>query len=172
MTYNTSLGQNDPDVIKIIQSGVKDFELRKQLMKIAVFKTAFESLWVFANQLAAKYHLETVNVALEHSEHGDHKARVHFHFFMGLDLSKGVSFSMVPGVRMIPKSEFDWGSLVPDVSATNTSRKSWQAIYNAVATGSYYVAGPKSSVILKRSTLQPIEDDNHSESRRVRGHVV
>ena len=158
VTYNTSLGQDDPEVIKIVQSGVTGAALRQQLKRLQVYTEAFERLWLFANALANKYHLATVNVTLEHSEHGDHKARVHFHIFIGIDLSGGMGFVQTPALRTITYDQFQWQGIRPNVSATMTNRKSWGAIYQAVATGAYYVAGPKTSVIMKRSTFEPIED--------------
>ena len=158
VTLNTSLGQDDPDVIKIVQSGATGVTLRQQLKRLPVYTDAFERLWIFANNLATKYHFSTVNVTLEHSEHGDHQARVHFHFFIGIDLSSGMGFVQTPALRKIRYEEFEWNGIQPRVSPTITNRKSWGAIYQAVATGAYYVAGPKTSLIMKRSTLEPIEE--------------
>ena len=63
------------------------FQLKRQ-----VYRDAFEHLWLFANTLASKHDFAMVNVTLEHSEHSDHKARVHFHIFVGLDLTGGMGF--------------------------------------------------------------------------------
>ena len=158
VTYNTKLGQDDPAVIRVVHSGVKGADLRKQLKQIPVYQEAFEDLWVFTNTLATRLHFDTVNVTLEHSEHGDHPARVHFHIFIGLDMSKGNSFSVVPSLRFVPNRDFQWRDCFPHISPTITARKSFTAIYQAVATGAYYVAGPKSTLIMKRSTLEPIQD--------------
>ena len=112
--------------------------------------------------LAEKEGFRTVNVTLEHSENGDQKARVHFHIFIGIDLSKGLGFAQTPKMRSIPSNEFKWRGLLATVSPTMTTRKGWSAIYQAVATGAYYVAGPKETLIMKRSTLEPITDSNAS----------
>ena len=157
-TYSTSLGQDDPEVIKIVQSGATGAILRHKMRRLAVYADAFEGLWVFANTLANKYHFATVNVTLGHSDHGDHQARVHVHFFIGIDLSGGMGFVQTPTLRTIPYDQFQWQGIRPHISPTITNRKSWGAIYHAVATGAYYVAGPKTSVIMKRSTFEPIED--------------
>ena len=164
ITYNSTLGQDNPEVIKAVQSGVKGCALRQKLKKLPVYTEAFEDLWLFTNAFAAQYHFDTVNVTLEHSEHGDHDARVHFHTFIGIDLSGGMGFVQTPAQRTIPAKEFEWHGIRPHVSPTMTNRKTWGAIYNAVATGAYYVAGPKSTVIVKRSTLEPIEDNSATET--------
>ena len=158
LTYNTKLGQDNEEVVKIIHTGATGEILRSKLKVLKVYQDAFEELWIFVNNLAEKYSFATVNVALEHSEHGDHKARVHFHVFIGIDLSGGPGFAQFPHVRNISLRELEWGDLRPHVSPTMTTRKTWTAIYQAVATGAYYVAGPKTSVIMKRSTHRPIED--------------
>ena len=162
VTYNTKLGQDDPEVIKAVQSGATGHALRQALSRLPVYHEAFEDLWVFANTLADSKKFGTVSVALEHSPNGDHKARVHFHIFIGIDLSKGLGFAQTPKMRSIPSNEFKWRGLLATVSPTMTTRKGWSAIYQAVATGAYYVAGPKETLIMKRSTLEPITDSNAS----------
>ena len=167
VTYNTKLGQDDPAVIKVVQSGLKGAELRKQLKQIPVYHEAFEDLWVLTNTLANRLHFDTVNVTLEHSEHGDHPARVHFHTFIGLDLSKGNSFAVVPSLRFVPTRDFQWRDCFTHISPTITARKGFTAVYQAVATGAYYVAGPKSTLIMKRSTLEPILDSFWKERKKL-----
>jgi hypothetical protein len=123
-----------------------------------VYKDSFEDLWEFATQLSGECGLPTVNVTMEHSEHGDHPARVHFHVFLGIELKGGVGFTTQPQVVHIRNSRFIWNRISPNVKPTITQRKSWGTIFTAVATGSYYVAGPKFGSILKRGTSEPIED--------------
>ena len=115
---STSLGQDDPEVIKIVQSGATGATLRHQLKRLQIYTDASERLWNFANTLASKYHFATVNVTLEHSEHRDHKARVHFHFFIGIDLSGGTGFVQTPTLRTISYDEFEWHGIRPRVSPT------------------------------------------------------
>ena len=157
-TYNTDLGLDDSEVIKAVQSGATGDALRKALRLLPVYHEAFESLWMFTSTLAANYQFSTVNVSLEHSENGDHKARVHFHTFMGIDLSKGLGFAQRPQMRTCKVSDFVWKGIRPHISPTYTNRKSWSAVYQAVVTGAYYVAGPKATMILKRGTFEPITD--------------
>ena len=95
---------------------------------------------------------------MEHSCHGDHEARVHFHVFIGPDLRAGVGYGWNPELTEIYSAEISWRNISPNVKATKPQKKSWSQIYNAVATGSYYVAGPKIGSIMKRSTFKPIED--------------
>ena len=158
LSYNTSLGFDHPDVIKVVQSGKVGEALYKALRAIPVFQEAFSELWEFANKLAMKHKLPTVNVAMEHSQHGDHEARVHFHVFLGLELRGGVGFGRVPFVIEIDELEFRWRGITPHVKPSMPQRKSWNVIYQALASGSYYVAGPKYGGIMKRSTSEPIQD--------------
>ena len=162
LSYNTKLGQNDPDIIKMVQSGLVGPCLHACMKTQPIYKEAFEDLWTFAVALGDQYKLRTVNVAMEHSDKGDHPARVHFHVFIGLDLQHGIGFAKNPFMVSIPRADFVWRGISPHVKCTNTQRKQWGAIYQAVATGSYYVAGPKSSCIMKRSTLEPIEETCHA----------
>ena len=67
-----------------------------------------------------------------------------------------------PSLRMISFNQFKWCGLLPNVSPTMTRGKNWGAIYQAVATGAYYVAGLKTTLIMKRSTLEPMQDFAYS----------
>ena len=159
LSYNTPLVARDhPEVIKIIQSGKTGAELRRSLKKVQLFQDAFDDLWGFANEVAKRHKMETVNVCMEHSEDGDHEARVHFHVFMGLDVHGGVGFEAHPSLRVVHHNEFLWRQIAPHVKPTIVQRKSWSQICLALTTGSYYVAGPKFGEIMKRSTHEPIQD--------------
>ena len=169
LSYNTSLGQEDPDVIKLVQSGKTGEDLLKSMKALSVYRDAFTDLWEYANQLAESKKLPTVNIGMEHSSHGDHEARVHFHVFIGPDLRGGVGFGEASVLKEVHADEIRWKGIRPNVKPTRPQKKSWNQIYQAVATGSYYVAGPKIGSIMQRSTFKPIEDskwlNNHNHVR-------
>ena len=128
------------------------------MRSLTLYQEAFTDLWEHANQVAMRKKLGTVNVGLEHSAHGDHEARVHFHAFVGPDLRSGVGFGWNPVPVEITSEEVKWKGIYPNIKPTRPQKKSWNQIYQAVATGSYYVAGPKIGSIMQRSTFKPIED--------------
>ena len=165
LSYNTDLGQADPDVIKLVQSGKSCEDLYKAMRGMAIYQEAFTELWEHANKIAVKMRLGTINLAMEHSSQGDHEARVHFHVFMGPDLRSGVGFGWNPVLAEVNSRDLQWRGIVPHVKASRPQKRSWNQIYNAVAVGSYYVAGPKIGSIMKRSTYKPIEDIRATCSR-------
>ena len=130
--------------------------------RFPVYDETFGELWVFASTVANKHHFQPVKVTLEHSKDGDHEARVRFHIFICADIKERERF------HEDPESENDFFQpvqvvgLLPNVSPTMTRGKNWGAIYQAVATGAYYVAGLKTTLIMKRSTLEPIQDFAYS----------
>ena len=80
--------------------------------------------------------------------------------FIGPDLRGGVGFTETPVLTEIKNNEITWNGICPNVKPTKPQKRSWNQIYQAVATGSYYVAGPKIGAIMQRSTFKPIEDRN------------
>ena len=158
LCYNTDLGSGDPDVIKLVQSGKTGESLYKGMRGMAIYSDAFADLWEHANKLARSKRFETVNIGMEHSMNGDWDGRVHFHVFIGPDLRSGIGFAWNPELKTVKGDEVVWRSIRPNVKASRPQKKSWNAIYQAAISGSYYVAGPKIGCIMKRSTYRPIED--------------
>ena len=158
LCYNTDLGTNDPDVIKLIQSGKKGESLYKGMRGMVIYSDAFADLWEHSNKFARSKHFPTVNIGMEHSMHGNWDDRVHFHVFVGPDLRSGIGFAWNPELKTITADEVVWQGIHPNVKASRPQKKSWNQIYQAAISGSYYVAGPKIGCIMKRSTYRPIED--------------
>ena len=158
LSYNTDLGTGDPDVIKLVQSGKTGESLYKGMRGMAIYSDAFADLWEHANKLARTKRFVTVNVSMEHSMNADWGGRVHFHVFVGPDLSSGIGFAWYPELKTVKCDEVMWRGKRPNVKASRPQKKSWNQIYQAAISGSYYVAGPKIGCIMKRSTHKPIED--------------
>ena len=158
LSYNTNLGQEDPDVIKLVQSGKVGPDLYKGMRTMEIYNEAFADLWDFANTLAKSKNFATVNIGLEHSSHGDFEARVHFHVFIGPDVRGGIGFAWNPTLVELKSDEVVWRGIGPNVKACRPQKRSCNQIYQSIVTGSYYVAGPKIGSIMKRSTFSPIED--------------
>ena len=158
LSYNTDLGTGDPDVIKLVQSGKTGENLYKGMRGMAIYSEAFADLWEHSNKLARSKRFATVNVGMEHSMHGDWDGRVHFHVFVGPDLRSGIGFAWNPELKTVKADEVMWRGNRPNVKASRPQKKSWNQIYQAAISGSYYVAGPKIGCIMKRSTHRPIED--------------
>ena len=160
LSFNTDLGHDCPDVIKLVQSGKSGEELYKGMRSIPIYEEAFSDLWEHANKVARNKNFITVNIGMEHSSHGDFEARVHFHVFIGPDLRSGTGFGWNPVLVDLTSEEVEWNGIKPNVKCTRPQKKSFNLIYQAMLTGSYYVAGPKIGSIMKRSTYKPIEDSS------------
>ena len=158
LTYNTDIGHDDPEVIKTVQSGKKGKALTDALAKLEIFVNTFDHFWEFINGVALKHKLLTINCCLEHSENGDHAARVHLHACIGLDIRGGVHFADQINPKCISQKELRWKGIGPNVKPTRVMGKSQKMLFTALVTASYYVAGPKHGTIFKRSTFKPMED--------------
>ena len=133
LCYNTDLGQDDPDVIKLLQSGKTGEELYKSMRGMALYEEALTDLWDHVNKIAANKKFATVNVTMEHSANSDHEARVHFHVFIGPDLRNGIGFGWNPVLTQLKCQEVRWRESQPHVKASKPQKKSWAQIYQAVA---------------------------------------
>ena len=94
---------------------------------------------------------------MEHSLNGEWDGRVHFHVFLGPDLRSGIGFEWNPELKTVKGDEVIWRGNRPNVTASRPQKKSWNQIYQAAISGSYYVAGPEIGCIMERSTHRPIE---------------
>ena len=130
-----------PVVAKLVRQGKRTRDLREH-----------------ANKPARSLQFSTVNVAMEHSMNGDWDGRVHFHVFVWPNLRSGIEFAWSPELRAMKGEDVIWRGIRPNVKVSRTQKKSWNQIYQAAISGSYYVAGPKIGCIMKRSTHRPIED--------------
>ena len=61
LSWNTDLGQDDPDVIKLVQGGQRGESLYKSMRGLTLYQEAFTDLWEHANQIAMRKKLRTVN---------------------------------------------------------------------------------------------------------------
>ena len=104
--------------------------------------------------------MATVNLAMEHSAHGDFEARVHVHVFIGPDVRSGVGLGWSPVLVDVNNKEVVWRGIPPNVKPSKPQKKSWTRSCQAVVAGSFYIAGPKIGSILKRSTFKPAEDSS------------
>ena len=157
LCYNTMLGQNDPQVIKLMQTGVNGEALRKAMGDMPLYREALADAWDYFVGLGRSCGLPVVAVGIEHSEHGDQPGRVHFHVNMNIDVRGGI-LTKSPKEVAVSKSVFEWQGLTPHIRAVQVRRTTSSAITAAVTQAYYYVAGPKSSSILKRCSLELFEE--------------
>jgi hypothetical protein len=122
-------------------------------------RAAFRRFVTFQRDLAERHRFKTWAVALEHSEHGDHPARVHLHVYAGVDIRGGHLLMGMPQTRPVSKESLEWiGCGAPWVKFTTIKRPSPSTIMLGVSTGMYYVAGAKSSNLMLEASLQPFVD--------------
>ena len=90
---------------------------------------------------------------MEHSENGNHPARVHLHVYMGIDVRGGV-FGWVPKEIRVPVEALVFEGLKAKVHPTGAARKRPAAIVVNVVSAYYYVVGPKLGCLFKRGNAQ------------------
>ena len=163
---NTSLGQDDVHVIRILQSGLSGQELRTALAEVACYSKFIDACWAYFSALGQEHGMPLVACGLEHSENGSHPARVHVHVFMGVEL-RGAFFQNNAAMSYVPFEKLTWNGIKPGfVRATLVPRRTHSQIHKAVIQSYYYVAGPKKSQMLLRCSAHP-----HKEHGQVAGNT-
>ena len=157
LCYNTDLGQNDAEVIRLLQSGLRGDALRAAMGQLSLFKVSVDRAYDHFKALGRSLDLSLVAVGLEHSERGNHPGRVHFHVTMCVDVRGGLTGRADKEVAA-SMSVFEWEGLSPHVRPVKVRRATNSAINAAIVQAYYYVAGPKMTSILKRCTAELFED--------------
>ena len=160
VTYNTQIGLQDPQVMKWVQEGHRGDVLRSKLKSHTLYRACFDRFWAFQKEQAAKMGFETVCVSMEHSENAANPSRVHLHAYAGVSIRGGVGWMKSPRTCPIYCMDLAWEGCRPHLKPTITRRKSDVVIFNAVATGVYYVVGPKLGNMFKESTAWPIQESS------------
>ena len=157
LCYNTQLGQNDAEVIRLLQRGFKGDALRMAMSEMPMYRDALDEAWNHFEPLGRSLGLPLVAVGIEHSEHGKHPGRVHYHVTMCLDVRGGLLGRSNKEVA-VSRSVFEWEGLTPHVRPVNVRRSTCSAISAGIIQAYYYVAGPKTTSILRRCTAELFTD--------------
>ena len=158
LCFNTSLGQDDVQVIRILQSGLSGQELRGALAEVACYSKFIDACWAFFEVLGKESGFPLVACGLEHSENGSHPARVHVHVYMGMEI-RNTYFQNNAVMEIIPKKKLNWNGLKPGfVNPTLVARRANSHIVRAITQAYYYVAGPKTSQMLLRCSAKIHKD--------------
>ena len=156
--FNTSLGRDDPQVIRILQAGKSGDDLIAALKTVTCYKDYMQECWQHFDQVGKKYGFPLVACGLELSENATQYGRVHLHVYMGMDV-RGVFFSKNAPMGRVPMSELHFQGQPPGfVRPTNVARQSNGKIHHAVLQSYYYVAGPKKGQICCHSTAPLYKD--------------
>ena len=157
LTYNTDAGLLEPETMAAVQamSSAQDFiEFAKNN---PFHKVLFERFWDFIDKLGKTYRWATVGACMELSENAKQVGRIHFHAYMGSDI-KGGPASMTRITRNeVASKDLVWNGLKPCHTVTKTQRTRPLTIFNAVVNGHYYVVARKTTSIVTRTTLEPIQ---------------
>ena len=158
MVYNTSLGQDDVQVIRVLQSGLTGSDLREALRELPCYTTFIDDCWAHFEKVGKDNGFPLVACGLEHSENGSHPGRVHVHVFTGMDV-RGCFFSNNAPMGSISHDKLKWAGLQPGfVRPTVVARRTHSHIHKAVIQAYYYVAGPKTTQLLIRCSASLYTD--------------
>ena len=164
LCYNTSIGRDDLEVIRIIQSGSSGDELRSALAEVACFIKFMDDCWDYFEALGKDNGFPLVACGLEHSENGSHPGQVHVHVFLGMEI-RGAFFANNAPMGSIPREKLTWAGLKPGfIRPTQVARRSHSHIHKAVVQAYYYVAGPKLTRILLRCSAKLYKDPGQSSA--------
>ncbi len=158
-TYNTNVGMHDPAVLQWVQAGLSGDALRERLMQHPLMKSCFDRFVEHHKKVSKNLGFPTWAVAMEHGGHSNHPARVHIHSFAGVDIRNGIGFLGTPKPAAVDRSALQWEACAaPFVKFTVFRRPSPTVIFNAVASGMYYVAGGKTGNMFLDMSIKPFED--------------
>ena len=154
LCLNTSLGQDDVQVIRILQSGLSGQELLTALAEVACYSEFMDACWAYFELLGKENGFPLVACGLEHSANGSHPARVHVHVYMGIEV-RGAFFPNNAAMGSIALEKLIWHGIKPGfVRPTMVARRTNAYIQKAVIQAYYYVAGPKKTQILLRCSAE------------------
>ena len=122
-----------------------------------LYRDALEEAWNHFESLGRSLGCPLVAVGIEHSEHGKHPGRVHYHVSMNLDVRGGL-LGRASKELAVSKSVFQWEGITPHVRTVQVRRATNSAINAAIVQSYYYVAGPKTTSVLRRCTAEPFEE--------------
>ena len=154
LCLNTSLGQDDVQVIRILQSGLSGQELLTALAEVACYSEFMDACWAYFELLGKENGFPLVACGLEHSANGSHPARVHVHVYMGIEV-RGAFFPNNAAMGSIALEKLIWHGIKPGfVRPTMVARRTNAYIQKAVIQAYYYVAGPKKTQMLLRCSAE------------------
>ena len=154
LTYQTKLGIDDPEVGAWIQEGLRGEALRQKLLSKPAYRTFFEAFVAFMQNIRDKYKFKTFAACMELGEDSRFSARVHLHAYIGF-LQKDGGTSGLKSVR-VKVSDLNFYGSVPFI--VPSKGRHGRRLHDAIGQGMYYVAGPKSSCMLRFTDLEPIKD--------------
>lgn len=158
-TYNTNVGMHDPIVLQWVQAGLSGDALRERLTQHPLMKSCFDRFVEHHKKVSKDLGFPTWAVAMEHGGHSNHPARVHIHAFAGIDIRNGIGFLGTPKPATVDRSALQWEACSPPyVKFTVFRRPSPTVIFNAVASGMYYVVGSKTGNMFLDMSIRPFED--------------
>ena len=158
LCFNTDFGQKNIETVKVVQSGLRGAELREALVKIPEYEQFFDRFYSHFQKLGREVGAPLVAGCMEHSEHGDHPARVHLHCFLGIDIRGGI-YGRAPQELTVTKGQLTFEGLRPSIGLTTCSRRRNLAIHTSVVQCYYYVAGPKLGCLFSRGEAVLFKDD-------------
>jgi hypothetical protein len=165
-TYNTNVGLRDPTILQWIQEGLRNEDLRDKLRTHELMKSCFSRFVQHIQRIATKLTFPTWAVAMEHSDNSSQAARVHFHAFAGVDISRGFGIMRPPRAANVSKTALIWeGCSPPFVKYTYFKKMSANLVYNSVATAMYYVAGAKKTAVFVEASAWPFKVSTWSHQR-------
>ena len=154
LTYQPTLGYDDPEIGARIRDGVRGDALREELSTRGAHRAYFDSFSRFIKLLRDKLGFLSCCAAVEMGDQSRFVAQVHCHAYIGF-LRKDCMLSFAKQV-LIPRSDLVFCNVKPYVVATRNLRG--RRLHEAVSQAMHYVVGPKSSCIFRVTDLEPIQD--------------
>jgi uncharacterized protein YjhX (UPF0386 family) len=154
LTYQPTLGIDDPEVRSMIRDGLRGDELRCALQTRRPHRAYFQGLLHFIQQLRDTLGFASCCASMEMGDQSRFAAQVHCHAYIGfLRKDSTLTFAKQVPVR---RSALMFCNVKPYVVATRGLRG--RRLQDSEAQAMHYVVGPKSSGLFRATDLEPVQD--------------
>jgi len=154
LTYQPTLGVDDPQVLAWIRDGMGRDQLRHELTTRPAHRTYFQGFSQFIQHMRTSLGFASCCACMEMGDQSRFAAQVHCHAYLGfLRKESSLMFAKQISVRL---SALMFCNVKPYVVVTRGLRG--RRLQDSVAQAMHYVVGPKSAGVFRVTDLEPIQD--------------
>jgi len=159
LTYNTTIGMKDPQVLQWIREALPQEQYNKKLAKHPLHETLFGKFTLFIQDLQEKYRYPVYAACMESSANSKTPGRIHLHAFIGMHVSGTWAYTVkkteLPTLDLL---DFVFEGLKPCARTPQPYRYQARCVCESISRAVYYVMCQKPSTIMRDSNAWPNKD--------------
>jgi hypothetical protein len=154
-TWFPNIGQDHPAVVRWVQEGLREDELKEKLLTLSLFKTHFEAFNGWVRKLGETFSSCAPACSMEMCYNGKSPCQIHLHAFFGPEVTfRG--WARKP-VEMCPTwKQLQWNGVLPHLEPMRGHGVN--GIERATRRGLYYITMDKVGLLFRASKVWPHED--------------